>query len=627
MATIQEAIELVDGASATLRMIAGAADATSNSISETRLAFEKMENRMNGVRGTMGNVAASFRGMVAQFAMGNIAANAIMTIGEKLAELPGKMVAASDAYAGMQARLKLVAGSAQEAAAMNEQIFASAQRARGSYEGMLSNVAKIAMTAKEGFPDPKEVVPFVEGVQKLFAVGGTGVEEQKNAMLQLTQALGSGRLQGDEFRSIAEAAPLIEQMIAKEMGVTQGALKQLGSEGKITADVIKAAIFNNMDDINARFAQMPVTWASVSQNLGNVATLAFAPVYEEISRLANTQGMKDFINGLSNAIYVAGSAIAGVISGISTLGGMIYDGLGTAFTMLGSAIDYLATPLTTITAIFAGWITAVAVNNALLAIHNGLAAIHGAITGMAAAKTAIWTAATNLASLAQMKLNAVLMLNPIALVIGLVVAAIGIFIAWRGATIGLKNAVAEAFGAIARIVQNCVDGMIGCLNTLIGWLNKAGEGINKVFGTHIETIAEVNYTKGDWGKATEEAVKNFDVSAMLSASMPEVGAMNMTGFGGGGGETMDDIAESGKSTAGNTGRIADSMDLLDEDLQYLREVAEREAIDKYTTASVTVQLGGINNTINSDMDMDGFTTRLTEALYDGMMNAAQEVHV
>ncbi len=632
MATIQEAIELVDGASATLRMIAGAADATSNSISETRLAFEKMENRMNGVRGTMGNVASSFRGMVAQFAMGNIAANAIMTIGEKLAELPGKMVAASDAYAGMQARLKLVAGSAQEAAAMNEQIFASAQRARGSYEGMLSNVAKIAMTAKEGFPDPKEVVPFVEGVQKLFAVGGTGVEEQKNAMLQLTQALGSGRLQGDEFRSIAEAAPLIEQMIAKEMGVTQGALKQLGSEGKITADVIKAAIFNNMDDINARFAQMPVTWASVSQNLGNVATLAFAPVYEEISRLANTQGMKDFINGLSNAIYVAGSAIAGVISGISTLGGMLYDNVVSNLKTMWGILESIATPLAIAAALYAGWMTAIAVTNGLVAISNGLHAVHlglitaksaalaiyNTVTSIAAAKTAVLTAA-------QWALNVALTMNPIGIIIGLVVVAIGAFIAWLAATKGLQEGIGEGFGAIAGFIQNVINFVIRCINKAIVAFNKFKEGMNSTFHTNMQRTDLVDYTTGDWGKTVENKIKAFTFADIMP-SAPEVGAMNMTGFGGGG-ETIDDIAESGKSTAGNTGRIADSMDVLDEDLQYLREVAEREAIDKYTTASVTVQLGGINNTINSDMDMDGFTTRLTEALYDGMMNAAQEVHV
>ena len=632
MATIQEAIELVDGASHTLRMIAGAADATSNSISETRLAFEKMESRMNGVRGAMGGVASSFRGMIGQFAMGNIAANAIMTIGEKLAELPGRMVAASDAYAGMQARLKLVAGSAEEAAAMNEQIFASAQRARGSYEGMLSNVAKIAMTAKEGFPDPKEVVPFVEGVQKLFAVGGTGVEEQKNAMLQLTQALGSGRLQGDEFRSIAEAAPLIEQMIAKEMGVSQGALKQLGSEGKITADVIKAAIFNNMDDINARFAQMPVTWASVSQNLGNVATLAFAPVFEEISRLANTQGMKDFINGLSNAIYVAGSAIAGVISGISAVGGFVYDGVVSGLKEMWAILQEIAVPLSIAVSLYAGWLTYLAVINGLAITRNAMEAVHlgimtakNAVMGIYNGLMAIMAARTTAVAAANAVLNAVLAMNPIGLVIAAVVVVIGAFLAWLAATRGLQNGIAEGLGAIASVTQSVVNFVIKCINKAIDAFNALKNIMNTVVKTDFQMTEHVELTGGDWGEAVESKIKGLSFADL----MPSVGDMNVAGLGGGGGgnETMDDIAGSGRQTAGNTGRIADSMDLLDEDLQYLRDVAEREAVDKYTTASVTLNMGGVTTNVSNDTDVDGLIDRITEGIRDGMMNAAQEVHV
>lgn len=230
MAGIVETIELHDGMSPVLRQITNQVDSTSNSFSEMK---EQVENtaesggRLKTAFSSMGSVLKSVTG---QFALANIAAAAAMKAADFISQIPGKLAKASDEYAGIQARLQMVAGSAQAASDMNDRIFASAMRARGSYEGMLSNVSKIAMTAKEAFPDPKQVVPFVEGIQKLFTIGGTGVEEQKNAMLQLTQALGSGRLQGDEFRSIAEAAPMIEQMIAKEMGVTQGKLKELSSK-------------------------------------------------------------------------------------------------------------------------------------------------------------------------------------------------------------------------------------------------------------------------------------------------------------------------------------------------------------------------------------------------------------
>lgn len=634
MATIQEAIELVDGASATLRMIARSAESTSNSISETRVAFEKMENRMNSARGTMGGVTSSFKSMIGQFAIGNIAANAVMAIGQKLAELPGRITAASDAYAGMQARLKLVAGSAREAAAMNEQIFAAAIRSRGSYEGMLANVSKLAMTAKEGFPDPKEVVPFVEGIQKLFAVGGTGVEEQKNAMLQLTQALGSGRLQGDEFRSIAEAAPLIEQMIAKEMGVSQGALKQLGSEGKITADVIKAAIFNNMADINKQFDQMPVTWASTMQQLGNTATLAMAPAYEAINKLANTEGMKNFVNGISNALFVAGSAISSLISGMSKLGGMIYDNVVSNLKEMWQVMQAFTVPLAIAASLYAGYMAYVAVTNGLIAVSNGL---HATQAGIIAARNvvmatynaiaAIATGRTAALAAAQWALNIALTMNPIGLVIAAVVIVIGLFLAWLAATKGLREGLAEGLGAIASVTQSVVDFVIKCINKAIDAYNALKGIMNDVVKTNFQMTEHVEVTGGDWGKTVENGIKTLSFDDVMP-KMPAIGGMNIPMPGGAAGSPeMDDIAGSGRATAGNTERIADSMNLLDEDLQYLRDVAEREAIDKYTTASVTVQMGGVSNTINNDMDVDGVINQLTEGIYNGMVNAAQEVHV
>ena len=219
MAGISETISLVDGSSAVMIRIANAADGMAVSIEKAKGAMEAMEGASSGASSALGSVKSAFSGMLSTFTMGNIAANIAMRIADAVAQIPGKLMEASDAYSGMQARLQMVSGSAERTAQMNDMIFQSALRARGSYDGMLDSVSKIAMTAKEAFPDARTVVPFVEEIQKLFAIGGTGVQQQKDAMLQLTQALGSGKLQGDEFRSIAEAAPLIEQMVAKEMEI------------------------------------------------------------------------------------------------------------------------------------------------------------------------------------------------------------------------------------------------------------------------------------------------------------------------------------------------------------------------------------------------------------------------
>ena len=205
--------------------------------------------------------------LTGSFIIGSIFGDMIFNAIEEIASIPSKLIKASDAYSGIMARLNLVAGGQEQAIALNEQIYQSALRARGPYDVMADSVSKIAMTAKEAFPDPRTVVPFMENIQKLFNIGGTDIERQKDALLQLTQALGSGKLQGDELRSIAEAAPLIEKYIADYMGVSMGEIKQLGADGEITAEIIKNAILGATDEINKQFETIPMKWEDIWTNI------------------------------------------------------------------------------------------------------------------------------------------------------------------------------------------------------------------------------------------------------------------------------------------------------------------------------------------------------------------------
>lgn len=166
-------------------------------------------------------------------------------------------------------------------------IYESAQRARGGYMDMAKAVADLSTNAKDAFPDPRKTVEFVEGMQKLFVIGGAPKANQQAAMLQLQQALASGRLQGDEFRSITENAPILQDMIAKTMGITRGELKKLSTEGKITSDIIKRSILDNMDEINGRFEQMPKKWGDHFTDLKNYALKKLNPISDAIGNLAN----------------------------------------------------------------------------------------------------------------------------------------------------------------------------------------------------------------------------------------------------------------------------------------------------------------------------------------------------
>lgn len=582
-------------------------------------AVKKLNRSTHGAARAMEKLRKAFSSVIGQLTASNALANWISWITGKLIEIPGKIARASDAYAGMQARLRLVAGSAEGAAEMNNRIFASALRARGSYDGMLDSASKIAMTAKSAFPDPREVVPFVEGIQKLFTIGGTDVVGQKNAMLQLTQALGSGKLQGDEFRSIAEAAPLIEQMIAKEMGVAQGDLKQLGADGEITADIIKRAILNNTDEINRQFQQMPLTWEGIAQNMGTVGLRAFAPFLEAVNGIANSSGIQTVVGWIENALPVIGTglaiityAIGGVLDGIVGTADAIVSGIGGAVSILWPILAPIA-----------GAVLSVA---AAVGVYNAVVAVGSALTSIWSARTAIATAVTRL-------FNLTLLSNPITGVIMLIGAMIGIMASCAVATNGLRGAFMGAFQAIGNSVETVANFVIGCINWMINGFNRLAASWNssplrKAMGgdvvSNITTIDEVHGLgdkMGTWAGGIADSLGNMMHMPDASYGEGETfgGALDVNGMG--------DVADAVGKTADNTGRMANSIDMLDEELRYLRDVSTQESVSNYTSMPIQISLGGMHNTINNDMDLDGMYEGLRQMLEEGVQTAVEGMHV
>lgn len=279
-------------------------------------ALAGLTNSTNNTSGAFRKLKGLAGSTFGQMTMANLATGAISKVAAEISSLPGKLMSASDAYSGMQARLRLIVGAGGDVEAMNEAIFQSAIRARGSYTQMADAVGKIAMTAKEAFPDPQQVVPFMEGIQKLFAIGGTDASHQADALLQLTQALGSGKLQGDEFRSIAEAAPVIEQMVAKSLHVTTGALKQMSSDGLITSEILKNAILDNMDTINAMFEGIPLKWSDIWQIGMTKIDYAMDGVYNKVNALANSKVVRIISDAAVNGVVALAGALDWVMNNI-----------------------------------------------------------------------------------------------------------------------------------------------------------------------------------------------------------------------------------------------------------------------------------------------------------------------
>ena len=207
-----------------------------------------------------------------------------------------------DDYTNAAARLRMVNDDNQTPAELQDKVFDAANRSRGSYTDMAGAVAKMNLLAGDSFTSNDEAIGFTELLQKSLKVSGAGTSEQQSAFLQLTQAMAAGKLQGDEFRSVMENAPMVADAIAKYMGKSKGELKELSSDGLITADIIKNAMFTAADVINDKFAEMPMTFADVGQLMANNALEAFGPTMEKLNTLLNSSGAQTLLAALNEGI-------------------------------------------------------------------------------------------------------------------------------------------------------------------------------------------------------------------------------------------------------------------------------------------------------------------------------------
>ena len=245
--------------------------------------------------------------------MSAVSIYALMAIGQQFMQLINFCTEYLDKITLIEARLNLVNDGLQTTAELQDKILAAANRARMSYSDMASSVAKLNMLASDFFNSNDEAIAFVETLNKMFVVSGTGAQEASAAMYQLMQAMGAGKLQGDEFRSIMENAPMLADAIAVQMGKTKGQLKELSSDGKITADIIKAAMFNAADGINEKFASMPKTFGQMMQLTKNLMMKAMEPVAKEFSTFINSaEGQVLFTDLAKACVNFANIALKGL---------------------------------------------------------------------------------------------------------------------------------------------------------------------------------------------------------------------------------------------------------------------------------------------------------------------------
>ena len=355
----------------------------------------------------------------------------------------GKAMNMSDDYANMNARLIMINDGMQTTNELQKSIFTSAQRTGSAYTEMANGVAKMRMQAGDVFQNNGETIAFLETMNKSFVVGGASIEEQKSAMMQLTQAMASGKLQGDELRSLAETSPALIQAIATKLGVTRGEVKKLGADGKITADIVKTAMLEASESIDQQFRNMPMTWGRAWQNFINFATKAFEPLSIKINQIANSAEFQQFASMVASAIQFVVNALI-----------VLMDIIGAIWSKIAPVIKWIADNWSIIAPIImavAGamlyyWVTTNLVTFAMKALEMAISAV-----------------------------NAVMAMNPVSLtimaiilLIGIIYAAINAFNQWAGTSISATGTIIGAVFALGMIVWNV---LIFILNIVIMIVN------------------------------------------------------------------------------------------------------------------------------------------------------------
>lgn len=610
----------------------------------------------------------------------------------------GKALNISDELVQTTSRLNMMNDGVQTTAELVNMVYAAAQDARGSFSQMADVVARFGNNAKDAFSSSEEVVAFADLIQKQMTIAGASTQEAANAELQLSQALGSGVLRGDELNSIFEQAPNLIQNIADYLDVPIGKIREMAADGELSADVVKAAIFSAADDINSKFNEMPMTWGQIWQSMQNTALIAFQPVLQRLNDLANSEAFQTFIQGAIEAMATLANILLNIFELVGTVGGFIADNWSV------------------ISPIIYGVIAALAVYAAYLGIVKGIeiasaaaTAIHSVAMSAKIGVMAALTGQTMAATAAQMSYNGALYACPVVWIIVLIIALIAVIMAVCSAIAKMTGIANSGFGvitggvnvviqffknlgltvanialgignAIAALASNMMTAFHNAICSVQSWfynllstalsviegicsaLNKLPfvefdySGISSAADDYAAKASEAAGNKEDyqsisdafnegfttfdafqdgwasdafnagaaWGDGIADKVSNFSLSDVFGQTdIPNVGDYT-SGFN-------DAIANSGVGDSignidDNTGKIKDSLDVTEEDLKYLRDIAEQEAINRFTTAEINVDMSGMQNTVNSGDDIDGFMTKLTDSVNEAVDNMTEGVH-
>lgn len=601
-----------------------------------------------------------------------------------------QMVSESDKLVQTTAKFDTMNDGLQSTQQLMDMVYASAQDARGAYTDMSTVVASLGNNAQGAFGSSSEIVSFANLMQKQMSIAGAPQAVSTNALLSLSQSMGNGIMEADSLNAIFAQAPNLIQNIADYLNVPNEKVKELANSGQISAEMFKNAIFAASGEINSEFEQMPMTWEQIWGSMQNVALKKLQPVFQKINDIANSEALKKLLNGVTNIFGFISNIVVDTFDAIALVGTMVYDNWSFIAPVVAGALGIMLMywGATKGVAIAQGILTGAI--TAFHGVQTFVSIGWGVLTKNTAAASAAMFVYNNmlLASPIWWIIIAIIMLiatiylviAAINAVTGSTKSAMGVIlgiIAWVGAlimniVIAVLNGIiqflwtgfVEPFLGIIEWILNAVNGgfdsLGGAVANLIGqiisWFLSLGKIVTKIIDAICGTdwTSELESLQGRvlvWGKNEESITISRDAPTIdsrisyddawdagyslgkgledkisgvfslldLDSVFAGIGADSLS-------DTLTNISDNTSNISGDTAAISDGVNVSNENLKYLRDLAEQEAVNRFTTAEIKVDMTN-NNNIASGVDLDGIISSLSGGLLEAMAVTAEGVHV
>lgn len=591
----------------------------------------------------------------------------------------GKVINLSDTMAQTEARMDLIVDDGGSVEELKQKIFNSAQEVRANYQTTASVVAKLGLQAGKAFSGTSEIVAFTELMNKNFKIAGASIQEQTAAMYQLTQAMSAGKLQGDEYRSIIENAPLLANAIEDYMVNVQqaeGTMKEWASEGKLTADVIKNALFSSADEINQRFENIPMTWGEIWTSMQNRATMAFEPVLQKMNDIANSERFDHMVDGAITALTVLAKVATETFDVITMGAEFVYDNW-----------SFVAPVIFGVAGAVGAYTIALVANNVVQGISNGIRTLSAILAVAHGTATAAEMAATTGMTAAQLSFNAALLACPLTWIIVAIIAVVAAiyvgvaaFNKFSDASVSATGIIAGAvavlaahivntfivptwnwFAMLANFFGNVFNDPVAAVKvlfydmaiTVIGYIVNMASAIeaviNRIPGVtvditsgldgfyaglekaqqkvkdesgwkeYVSTMDYWDYTEAagtgyEFGSNIDNEVSNF---FNMENPLDEQNGFNASDYLSGienAAANAGDAAGSAADTAANTADIADALDITNEQIKYMRDIKERQIIDRTVYRDINIDMSGTQNIVKNEADLDGICSKMAKKL-------------